>query len=56
MEIVKIQMPDVEVYCPECVGQITVSGLEFEVNSPKYYGVAEAFCGDCDKSFTVGLV
>lgn len=56
MKILEINMPEVSVDCPECCGELFVQGCEFEVNSPKYYGVADAYCEDCDHNFTVGLI
>jgi len=53
---VEIHMPDVDVYCPKCDDEICVNGSCFEVNSPKHFGVANAYCDNCDYYFTIGLV
>ena len=54
-ETVKVQLPGVEVNCPECDAVLYINGSEFEVCNPEYFAVSCAWCDDCDDSFMVGL-
>jgi len=55
-KILEVYIPEVSVCCPECDEEMFINSGEFEVNSPKYFGVAGVYCDECDHCFTVGLV
>jgi len=55
MKVIEINLPEISVCCPKCDDEMFIPGGEFEVNTPKYFGVASTYCDECDHSFTVGL-